>query len=178
MVVSQSTSATANTQIQTNTNADACNGNGETHSAGSGEQAAVGAQLLPDDAPGGDGSTSNERIRRNRTRADDNEHKTALQIASLNINGFGNLIRDHDNNKWGRIYRMMSEHRIGALLHRHFSYGRETAEDDRRHGWHSHLTPRHRSGATQGKTRIHTGWRPSGEVQPIATYVCLLLTST
>ncbi len=44
------------------------------------------------------------------------ERKAAVLIASLNINGFGNLIRDHSGNKWGRIYRMMSENRIGILL--------------------------------------------------------------
>ncbi|TFK79928.1 DNase I-like protein [Polyporus arcularius HHB13444] len=51
-----------------------------------------------------------------RGKKDRNERKTAIQVASLNINGFGNLIRDHPDNKWGRIYRMMSEHRIGILL--------------------------------------------------------------
>ncbi len=44
------------------------------------------------------------------------ERRTALQVASLNINGYGNLVRDHPDNKWGRLYRMMSEHRIGVLL--------------------------------------------------------------
>ncbi len=44
------------------------------------------------------------------------ERKSAIQLASLNMNGFGNLIRDHPGNKWGRIYRVMSEHRIGILL--------------------------------------------------------------
>ncbi len=39
-----------------------------------------------------------------------------MQIASLNINGFGNLVRDHPDNKWGRVYRMMSDQRIGILL--------------------------------------------------------------
>ncbi len=39
-----------------------------------------------------------------------------MHVASLNINGFGNLIRDHPDNKWGRLYRMMSEQRIGVLL--------------------------------------------------------------
>ncbi len=32
------------------------------------------------------------------------------------MNGFGNMIRDHPDNKWGRTYRMMAEHRIGVLL--------------------------------------------------------------
>ncbi len=42
--------------------------------------------------------------------------RITLQVASLNINGYGNLVRDHENNKWGKLYRMMSEHRIGVLL--------------------------------------------------------------
>ncbi len=49
-------------------------------------------------------------------REEENARTTALQVASLNINGFGNLIHDHPDNKWGRVYRMMSEHRIGVLL--------------------------------------------------------------
>ncbi len=44
------------------------------------------------------------------------ERKAAIQLASLNINGFGNLVRDHLDNKWGKIYRMMKGHRIGVLL--------------------------------------------------------------
>ncbi len=44
------------------------------------------------------------------------DRKTTLQVASLNLNGFGNLLRDHEENKWGRIYRIMAEHRIGVLL--------------------------------------------------------------
>ncbi len=44
------------------------------------------------------------------------ERRTALQVASLNINGYGNLVRDHPDNKWGRVYRMMAEHKIGVLL--------------------------------------------------------------
>ncbi len=44
------------------------------------------------------------------------DRRAAICIASLNINGFGNLVRDHPCNKWGRIYRLMSEHRMGILL--------------------------------------------------------------
>ncbi len=49
-------------------------------------------------------------------RAEENERRTSLQIASLNINGFGNLIRDHADNKWGRMYRMMADQKIGVLM--------------------------------------------------------------
>ncbi len=85
-------------------------------SAYDGGQGSGGAWTLPDDILGGDGSTGETETRRHRSRLEDNERKTALQIASLNVNGFGNLIRDHPNNKWGRVYRMMAEHRIGVLL--------------------------------------------------------------
>ncbi len=49
-------------------------------------------------------------------RAEENERKTSLQVAALNMNGFGNLIRDHEDNKWGRIYRMMSDNKLGVLM--------------------------------------------------------------
>ncbi|KAM5543384.1 hypothetical protein V8D89_002969, partial [Ganoderma adspersum] len=42
--------------------------------------------------------------------------KTTIRIASLNINGFGNLIRDDPDNKWGKVYSMMAEDHIGILL--------------------------------------------------------------
>ncbi|KAH9852133.1 Endonuclease/exonuclease/phosphatase, partial [Lenzites betulinus] len=42
--------------------------------------------------------------------------KMAVRLGSLNMNGFGNLTPDHQNNKWGRMYRMMSDMRIGVLL--------------------------------------------------------------
>ncbi|KAI0677139.1 Endonuclease/exonuclease/phosphatase [Trametes maxima] len=41
---------------------------------------------------------------------------TAIRVASLNMNGFGSLVKDHENNKWGKIYRLMSEMRIGVLM--------------------------------------------------------------
>ncbi|EIW60172.1 DNase I-like protein, partial [Trametes versicolor FP-101664 SS1] len=42
--------------------------------------------------------------------------KTAVRIATLNMNGFGCLAKDHPDNKWGKIYRLMSEQRIGVLM--------------------------------------------------------------
>ncbi len=44
------------------------------------------------------------------------ERRAVFQVASLNINGYGNLLRDHPDNKWGRLYKVLSEHRIGVLL--------------------------------------------------------------
>ncbi|KAI9056270.1 DNase I-like protein, partial [Trametes sanguinea] len=43
-------------------------------------------------------------------------NKTEVRVASLNINGFGNLVRDHPDNKWGKMYRMMQDNRIGILM--------------------------------------------------------------
>ncbi len=57
-------------------------------------------------------TTDSHKRRRKKERKD---RKSALQIASLNLNGFGNLIRDHAENKWGRLYRVMAEHRVGVL---------------------------------------------------------------
>ncbi len=94
----------------------------------------AGALSLPGDAPGSNGSTVEEserartpgtpphgstrrtQERNGRRRDEELERKTALQVASLNINGYGNLVRDHEDNKWGKVYRMMNEHRIGVLL--------------------------------------------------------------
>ncbi|OSD00579.1 DNase I-like protein, partial [Trametes coccinea BRFM310] len=42
--------------------------------------------------------------------------KMEMRLATLNINGFGNLIRDHDENKWSTMYRMLREQRIGVLM--------------------------------------------------------------
>ncbi len=67
-------------------------------------------------APAEADESSTSPAHRAKRRAAENEKKTTLKIASLNMNGYGNLIRDHPDNKWGRIYRMMSEQRIGALL--------------------------------------------------------------
>ncbi len=103
----------------------------------------AGAQRPPSDALGSNGSTPSQGLtlrppgrpysdranpsaadqetgpseRRNgNRRAKEIERKTTLQVATLNVNGFGSLVRDHPENKWGRIYRMMSDHRIGVLL--------------------------------------------------------------
>ncbi|KAL7280190.1 hypothetical protein ACG7TL_006609 [Trametes sanguinea] len=43
-------------------------------------------------------------------------NREEVRIASLNVNGFGSLARDHPNNKWGTMYRMMKEQRLGILL--------------------------------------------------------------
>ncbi|OJT14670.1 Transposon TX1 uncharacterized 149 kDa protein [Trametes pubescens] len=56
------------------------------------------------------------RSRRRKTRDERLAQKTAVRVATLNMNGFGCLVSDHPNNKWGKIYRMMSELRIGVLL--------------------------------------------------------------
>ncbi len=67
----------------------------------------------------GDGSQRATGVGRKSGRKgekDKEERRTTLQVASLNINGFGNLIRDHLDNKWSKIYRMMAEHRIAVLL--------------------------------------------------------------
>ncbi|OJT03797.1 Transposon TX1 uncharacterized 149 kDa protein, partial [Trametes pubescens] len=54
--------------------------------------------------------------RRGKRREERLAQKSAARIASLNMNGFGCLTRDHPDNKWGKIYRLMSERRIGVLL--------------------------------------------------------------
>ncbi len=95
-------------------------------SAGGGGGPAVSARTPSEEALGRNGSTpmneeqsqpifENEGPRR-RSKKKRQERKAVLQVASLNINGYGNLIRDHKDNKWGRLYRMMSEHKIGILL--------------------------------------------------------------
>ncbi|KAI0324864.1 DNase I-like protein, partial [Cubamyces sp. BRFM 1775] len=53
------------------------------------------------------------RVRRQRDRI---AQKMSTKVATLNINGFGNMIPDHADNKWGRLYRMMRDNRIGLLL--------------------------------------------------------------
>ncbi|TBU42486.1 Endonuclease/exonuclease/phosphatase [Dichomitus squalens] len=42
--------------------------------------------------------------------------KTAIRIASLNMDGFGSLTPDALDNKWGKIYSLMKLNRIGVLL--------------------------------------------------------------
>ncbi|KAI9069301.1 DNase I-like protein, partial [Trametes sanguinea] len=65
-----------------------------------------------------DSPAARKRTRRGGERsADDRKaQKTEVRIATLNINGFGTLVRDCPDNKWGSLYRMMKEQRIGLLL--------------------------------------------------------------
>ncbi|OSD00924.1 DNase I-like protein, partial [Trametes coccinea BRFM310] len=42
--------------------------------------------------------------------------KAEIRVGSLNMNGFGSLTKGHPENKWGKIYRMMSEENLGILL--------------------------------------------------------------
>ncbi|CDO76176.1 hypothetical protein BN946_scf185034.g9 [Trametes cinnabarina] len=51
-----------------------------------------------------------------RHRAEKIGQKTTAIVATLNINGFGTMLPDHPDNKWGRIYSMMREERIAILL--------------------------------------------------------------
>ncbi|KAI9065872.1 DNase I-like protein, partial [Trametes sanguinea] len=39
-----------------------------------------------------------------------------VRVGSLNMNGFGSLVRGHPDNKWGKLYRMMSDENLGILL--------------------------------------------------------------
>ncbi|KAL1737990.1 Endonuclease/exonuclease/phosphatase, partial [Schizophyllum fasciatum] len=38
------------------------------------------------------------------------------KIATMNINGFGSLVRDHPCNKWGQMCRMMNDKRIAVMI--------------------------------------------------------------
>ncbi|KAI0750102.1 Endonuclease/exonuclease/phosphatase, partial [Daedaleopsis nitida] len=42
--------------------------------------------------------------------------RAAIRVATLNMNGFGSLLREHEDNKWGNMYRMMCEQQIALLL--------------------------------------------------------------
>ncbi|OSD01783.1 DNase I-like protein, partial [Trametes coccinea BRFM310] len=42
--------------------------------------------------------------------------KTEVRVASLNMNGFGSLTRGHPENKWGQMYRLMKDRRVGILM--------------------------------------------------------------
>ncbi|KAL1706390.1 Endonuclease/exonuclease/phosphatase, partial [Schizophyllum commune] len=42
--------------------------------------------------------------------------KASAKIASLNMNGFGSLVRDHPSNKWGLMCRMMNDKKIAVLM--------------------------------------------------------------
>ncbi|KAH9856441.1 Endonuclease/exonuclease/phosphatase, partial [Lenzites betulinus] len=54
--------------------------------------------------------------RQRKPRSERLAQKTAVKVGSLNINGFGTLTPDHENNKWGKVYRMMMETRTAVLL--------------------------------------------------------------
>ncbi|KAL1751054.1 Endonuclease/exonuclease/phosphatase, partial [Schizophyllum commune] len=42
--------------------------------------------------------------------------KASAKVASLNMNGFGSLVRDHPSNKWGMMCRMMNDKKIAILM--------------------------------------------------------------
>ncbi|KAI5825687.1 DNase I-like protein, partial [Schizophyllum commune Tattone D] len=42
--------------------------------------------------------------------------KASAKVASLNMNGFGSLVRDHPSNKWGLMSRMMNDKKIAILM--------------------------------------------------------------
>ncbi|OSC96248.1 DNase I-like protein, partial [Trametes coccinea BRFM310] len=44
------------------------------------------------------------------------QKRTAISIATMNMNGFGNLRPDHPDNKWRTMYKMIKNNRIGILL--------------------------------------------------------------
>ncbi len=126
MVVTLPTNATANHPQTNPIYMDARTGTGPTRSADDRRGASGSARRSPDDVLGSYGSTEHAENRRgtntatpgtvSRKKSPKRTRKSAITIASLNINGFGNLVRDHQDNKWGRVYRMMSDLRIGILL--------------------------------------------------------------
>ncbi|OJT01797.1 Transposon TX1 uncharacterized 149 kDa protein [Trametes pubescens] len=69
-----------------------------------------------DDDGGGQGANRGRNPRKKKTREERLTQKSSIRVATLNVNGFGTLVRDHPDNKWGKMYRMMSESRIGILL--------------------------------------------------------------
>ncbi|KAI4519172.1 DNase I-like protein, partial [Schizophyllum commune Loenen D] len=42
--------------------------------------------------------------------------KASAKVATLNMNGFGSLARDHPSNKWGHMCRMMNDRKIAILM--------------------------------------------------------------
>ncbi|KAL1739948.1 Endonuclease/exonuclease/phosphatase, partial [Schizophyllum fasciatum] len=42
--------------------------------------------------------------------------KAVAKVASMNINGFGTLVRDHPCNKWGQMCRMMNDKGIAIMM--------------------------------------------------------------
>ncbi|KAI4294039.1 DNase I-like protein, partial [Schizophyllum commune Loenen D] len=59
---------------------------------------------------------ANTPNRAQRRAAETQLRKQAKTIATLNINGFGTLTRDHPRNKWGAINRMMNSQKIAILM--------------------------------------------------------------
>ncbi|TFK78070.1 hypothetical protein K466DRAFT_607349 [Polyporus arcularius HHB13444] len=131
MVVSQSTIPTANTPPFSSTyESETRTAYGPQRSAEDRGRDAGGAQPPPGDVLDGNGSTvrgdeeehsqpavpNTQDTRRRREKKARKLRKTAIKIASLNINGYGNLVRDHEDNKWGKLYRMMSDNRVAVLL--------------------------------------------------------------
>ncbi len=66
--------------------------------------------------PGGQSESVRDLNTSVRRKPQRHENKSTIRLATLNMNGFGCLTQDHQDNKWGRIYRMMSDHRIGILF--------------------------------------------------------------
>lgn len=131
MVVLWLTQATANTITNQVSSIRGILGNGSLRPVLAGGPCDVRASRGIGEGRGRNGSTQENELRlesgtgtlRNegvtseaRRRGAKEERRTTLRVASLNMNGFGNLVRDHLDNKWGKIYRMMSEHKIGVLL--------------------------------------------------------------
>ncbi|TRM69146.1 Endonuclease/exonuclease/phosphatase, partial [Schizophyllum amplum] len=62
------------------------------------------------------GQTANRTNRQTRRFQERQASKAAKKVATLNMNGFGNLHRDSPENKWSGINRMMVEKRIAVLM--------------------------------------------------------------
>ncbi|KAI9056338.1 DNase I-like protein, partial [Trametes sanguinea] len=82
-------------------------------------------------APGDGGSVENasSHSQSGGRKAHELANKLTIKFASLNINGFGSLVRDHPENKWGRMYRMISDERIGVLLLQETHLTKKRVED-------------------------------------------------
>ena len=57
-----------------------------------------------------------ERPSATQQRRDRIGKKTGLRVASLNVNGYGSLSADGDENKWNAIVRTLTSERIGVML--------------------------------------------------------------
>ncbi len=100
---SQSTRSADRNPVQPSQDADAGEADRPYDGQGRPEPAARGTHV---DMP-------NRQARR---RQETIEKRTAVRIASLNMNGFGRLQAGHPENKWGNIYRVMKEQRVAVLL--------------------------------------------------------------